>query len=394
MRCLKKVPLSGEALQITVMPDARRCMVTLDTGTQILDLHTWKVLEDFLPISEQAVITPDGRRCICGSGSLQIWNLETFTQMSSTENGYFSISATAITQDGSRCVSASSDGLVRLWNLTSGRLIGFLERPLHDIVVLTVTQDGHQCIGISRDGVIYAWNIETGALTATQALGGLWFCCAAKTPDGNRCAGCTLFRKAKRLKSNQILIWAFSQRKRPHKLPPQYSSCTAMALTAHGGRLILAHNTGDMGTVQIIDLKSGKEMPLRWKPKNRKNFANDQVNSIAATPDGSCIILGTCSDIAIWHEGDNEACLIPVGEWIHAVAVTPDGWRCVSASDDTLRLWDTSTGECLSTIKLLHGIDLLGVDLSQAVCMPKDYAQTLYQNGALIAGRKPEDGDP
>lgn len=392
-QCLKKILLNGEAFQITVMPNESQCMVTLDTGTQMLELHTGKVLEKFFPISEQAVITPDGRRCICGSGALQIWNLETFTQMCSTEDGYFSISAIAITPDSSRCISASSDGLVRLWNLTSGRLIGFLEMSPHDIEALTVTPDGCQCIGISKNGVIQTWNIETKALIATRAFDDLWLCSAAITPDGNWCAGYPLFRRAKRLTSNQILLWNFSKWKRPHKLPFQDSSYTAMALIENGNRLILAHNKENMGTVQIIDLKSGKETPLCWKSKERQNFANDQVNAIAATPDGSCIILGTCSDIAIWHEGDNEAYLIPIGEWIYAVAVTPDGQRCVSASGDILQLWDTCTGECLSTIKLLHNIDLLGVDLSQAVCRPKDYAKTLYQNGALIAGVKPEDSD-
>lgn len=120
-----------------------------------------------------------------------------------------------------------------------------------------------------------------------------------------------------------------------------------------------------------------------------------QVNSIAATPDGNCIILGTFENIAIWHEGDSKAHLILAsrGKMINAVAVTPDGRRCISASGGTLRIWDTDTGECLSTIKPLENIDLLGVDLSQAICSPEDYAKILYQNGALIVGSKPEDGD-
>lgn len=391
-RCLKKVPLIGEALQITVMPDGARCMVTLGTATQILDFHTGEVLEEFFPIPEQAVITPDGRRCICGSGALEIWNLETCTQMCGTEEGYFSISAAAITPDGRRCVSASSDGLVRLWDLSRGQLTGFLESPDRSIMgAMAVTSDG-RCLGITKNGTMQTWDIETGMPVESRRLDDLWFRSAAITPDG-RCAGYLFFKNSKRLESDRILLWDFARWKKPHQLPPQYSSCTAMALTAHGSRLILSYNKEDTGIVQIIDLQSGKETQLRWKPKNRQNFADDQVNSIAATPDGSCIVLGTCSGIAIWREGNMEARLIPAGEWIHAVAVTPDGRRCVSGAGDTLRVWDTDTGECLSAIKLLHNLDLLGVDLSHAECRPRDYAKTLYQNGALIAGDKPEHGN-
>lgn len=392
-QCLQKVPLHKEALQITVVPDESRCMVTLDTGTKILSLHTGEVLKEFSPIPERAVITPDGRRYICGNCALEVWNLGTCTRMCGTEEGSVSISAAAITPDGGRCVSASSDGLVRLWDISRGQLIGFLETPVHHMMeALTVTADGSHCIGISKDGTMQTWEIRTGALTDTRVLEDLWFNSAAITPDGSRCVGSPLRRNSKPLESNQILLWDLTRRKGPRELPSQYFSYTAMALTTDGRCLISANNTlGEMGTVQKIDLRSGRETPLCWKPGGRKNLTNSQVNSIAATPDGSCMILGTCDHIAVWHKGDREARLIPSDEWIYAVAVTPDGRRCVSASHNTLRVWDIGTGECVSAIELLHNIDLLGVDLSQAECRPKSYAKTLYQNGALTAGGKPED---
>ena len=37
---------------------------------------------------------------------------------------------------------------------------------------------------------------------------------------------------------------------------------------------------------------------------------------------------------------------------VHAVAVTPDGRRAISASDDkTLRVWDLESGQSLRTLK-------------------------------------------
>ena len=393
-RYSKNLLLGEEARQITVMPDELRCMVVLDTSTQIWDLHTKKILKKFFPLSENAVITPDGRRCIFGSLSLEIWNLETCTQMCGTEEGGVYISAVAITPDGRQCVSASTDGLVRLWDIGREQLIGFLETPLHqDIVALTITADGSQCIGISRNGNMQTWDMETRALVHSQKIAGLWLNSAAITPDGLRCAGYTLYRKSKRLKSSQLLLWDFTQSKRPHKLPVQ-GACTAMALTADDGYLILASNDRiqegvEMGIVRKNNLQSGEANPLCWKPKDRKS-TDGQINAIAAALDGACIVLGTCSGIAIWHEGNEEARSITTGERIYSVAITPDGKRCISGTDDTLRVWDTDTGECISIIKLLHNIDLLGINLSQAEFRPKYYARTLYQNGALICNRRTE----
>lgn len=391
-RCLMKIPLSDTAHQIIVMPDENRCMVTTETITQILNLYTGDAEGSFPPFSGQVIITPDGRRCIYGSCALEIWNLETCTRICGADKSESFISAVAITPDGQWCISASSDGLVRLWDIRRGRLIRFLETPVRYIIkALAITPDGRQCIGISDRGTTQTWDIKSGALIESRELGKLWFYSASITSDGRWCVGCTLNFKT----LDQIFLWDLTLCKISRRLPPRYFLCTAMELIADGNHLILVDNKEEIGTVYKIDLQSGKEIPFHWKPKNGKMRRDGQVNSIAATPDGNCIILGTFENIAIWHEGDSKAHLILAsrGKMINAVAVTPDGRRCISASGGTLRIWDTDTGECLSTIKPLENIDLLGVDLSQAICSPEDYAKILYQNGALIVGSKPEDGD-
>lgn len=392
MQCSMKIPLSGTARQIIVMPDENRCMVTSETITQILNLCTGDVEGEFSSLSGRVIITPDSRRCICGICALEIWNLETCTRMCGADKSGSFISAAAITPDGQWCISASSDGLVRLWDIGRGRLIRFLETPVRYIMkALAITPDGRKCIGISDRGTTQTWDIKTGALMESRELGNLWLFSASITPDGRWCVGCTPNWET----PDQILLWDLTLWNPPRKLPPRYFFCTAMALTADGNHLILVDNREKIGVVHKIDLQSGKETPLHWKPQNGKIRRDGQINSIAATPDGNCIILGTYGNIAIWHEGDSEAHMIPAsrGKMINVVAVTPDGRRCISASRSTLRIWDTDTGECLSTIKPLDNIDLLGVDLSQAVCSPEDYAKILYQNGALIVGGKPENCD-
>ena len=39
-------------------------------------------------------------------------------------------------------------------------------------------------------------------------------------------------------------------------------------------------------------------------------------------------------------------------DWVHRVAITPDGRRAVSGSaDSTVRVWDLETGQCLATLE-------------------------------------------
>lgn len=70
---------------------------------------------------------------------------------------------------------------------------------------------------------------------------------------------------------------------------------------------------------------------------------------------------------------------------VNAVAVSSDGQRCVSApSDDTLRIWDIDTGQCLKVLQPLPGMTLFDVDLSAASITSPALAEVLRQNGARV----------
>jgi WD40 repeat protein len=73
-----------------------------------------------------------------------------------------------------------------------------------------------------------------------------------------------------------------------------------------------------------------------------------RVRSVALTPDGTRAISGSDDHtLKIWdlRHGKLEQTIIGHADAIKAVAVVPDGTRAVSASDDhTLRVWDLSTG--------------------------------------------------
>ena len=78
------------------------------------------------------------------------------------------------------------------------------------------------------------------------------------------------------------------------------------------------------------------------------------VNAVAVTPDGTRAV--SASDdktLRIWDftAGRSVGTLAGHTAWVRSVAVTPDGGRVVSGSkDNTLRVWDLATGRSIATL--------------------------------------------
>ena len=79
------------------------------------------------------------------------------------------------------------------------------------------------------------------------------------------------------------------------------------------------------------------------------------INAVAVTPDGRrCVSASNDGTLKVWNLVNGE-CLHTLEGHIrelNAVAVTPDGRQCVSASNDgTLKVWDLVNGVCLHTLE-------------------------------------------
>jgi small GTP-binding protein len=76
---------------------------------------------------------------------------------------------------------------------------------------------------------------------------------------------------------------------------------------------------------------------------------------VAVTPDGRRVISGSNDGtVRVWDLGTGQ-CLATLEnhiDFVWGVAVTPDGRRVISGSDDgTVRVWDLETGQCLATLE-------------------------------------------
>ena len=109
------------------------------------------------------------------------------------------------------------------------------------------------------------------------------------------------------------------------------------------------------------------------------------VTSVTALPDGRCVSGSGDNTLRVWDSNTGECLRSMEGHsnWVTSVAALPDG-RCVSGSDDgTLRIWDPDTGKCLDILEPME-VDVCGMDFSRAILTP-DLAKQLWHNGANIS---------
>jgi hypothetical protein len=89
-----------------------------------------------------------------------------------------SVSAVAVSPDGRRAVSASSDDTLKLWDLESGRELRTLEGHSDSVSAVAVSPDGRRAVSASWDHTLKLWDLETGTVMAAFTCDAPVQCCS------------------------------------------------------------------------------------------------------------------------------------------------------------------------------------------------------------------------
>ena len=68
----------------------------------------------------------------------------------------------AVTPDGRRAVSTSTDQTLRLWDLGTGQTIHELLGHMDVVRAVAVTPDGRRAVSASNDQTLRLWDLGTG----------------------------------------------------------------------------------------------------------------------------------------------------------------------------------------------------------------------------------------
>lgn len=249
---------------------------------------------------------------------------------------------------GSRLASAAWRGSsIRVWNIATGACIFTLTGHLERVNSLAVLRDGKLASG-SSDTTVRMWNTETGK--CMQILKGhhAHVTSLAALSGGILASGCS---------DGTIHVWETATGVRLQTLQDHVDSCQVMALSVLSDGTLMSATS--LGLLHKWDLATSTCTHMRIPC-----FDLSRVTAMASLSHGN-VALG-CLDgiVQIWNTTTDNCERTMRGHTgaVHALAVLEDGtlaslgddetvlpWQ---GNDDTMHVWNTSTGICTHTLQV------------------------------------------
>ncbi|MBP7962796.1 MAG: CHAT domain-containing protein [Caldilineaceae bacterium] len=278
-------------------------------------------------------VTSDGRRAVSASSdrTVRVWDLESGENVATLMGHESLVTSVAVTPDGRRAVSASIAGTVRVWDLGSGKSIATQMGHKVPVIAVTLTPDGKRVVSALSDGTVRVWDLGGGESTAKMIDKKTAVMSVVVTLDGRRAVSS--------LSDGTLRVWDLDSGASVATLAGHVGRVPSVVVTSDGRRAVSA---SDDGTLRVWDLETGESVATLTGHKAT-------VWSVAVTSDGQRAVSASYDrTLRVWDLESGKCVAILTGheDGVKSVAVTPDGQRAVSASYDcTVRVWDISLGQ-------------------------------------------------
>jgi WD40 repeat protein len=376
---------TGAVFGVAVTPDGGRIVTgSRDATARVWDAQTGAELLQIKATDAiwRVAVTPDGARIVTGSpdGTARIWDARTATELLELKGHSDSVNSVAVMPDGDRVVTASADRTARIWDARTGAELLQLKGHSAAVFAMAVTPDGARIVTGSEDNTARVWDARTGAeLLQLKGHSGAVLAVAV-TPDGAHIVTGSPDRTAR--------IWDARTGAELLQLKGHTDSVSAVAVTPDGGRIVTGSNDG---TARVWDATTGVELlqlkghadeacskliaflfPTGGLNKEREARLAELLKSLDPTDALPPLDIARLAQYADKRKRLLDAAIrtnliaatgpepqanrtsveTHCAYHVNAVAVTPDGARIVTGSDDSIaRVWDATTGLELLQLK-------------------------------------------
>jgi WD40 repeat protein len=286
--------------------------------------------------------SPDGQRLASGSddGTAKLWDAKSgklLRTIAERDSSITAIGAVGFSPDGKRLAGAiTEDATVRIWDTATGRPLCKLQGHTGNVTRLAFSPDGQRLATASEDHTVKVWSTDTGRELVTLAGHADGVAGVAFSPGGGRLASAGY--------DNTVRVWDSASGLLCFTLAGHAAAVMDVAYSPDGQRLATA-SLDD--TVKFWSAKGGHAVEaVRVAGTTR---------GVAFSPDGRHLAGGRGQHVVVLDTATGKEVRTLKGHEMQmaALAYAPDGKRLASLSfDNTVRVWDTSTGQAIRTLRL------------------------------------------
>ena len=257
--------------------------------------------------------------------SIIIWNVWRQEKKYASLKGHSGpITSVVFTVGRENLVSGSLDRTVRLWDVSTGNMLHtFSASGMGGVYSVASFMSGGHILSGSEDGMIRMWDTRHREMSPKKFIGhtGKVISLSVKFTDRGR-------RFASGSSDGTIRVW---------DVAIDEGSVEAIAASPNGEYLVSGSLTG---TVSILRIETGELIkgPLKGH--------NERVTSLSFLSDGDHFASGSYDGtVIIWNLTDGSVTWSSKQQSVWANCFSPDGNHVASGTGNTIRVWDSKTGE-------------------------------------------------
>jgi WD40 repeat protein len=343
----------------------------------------WRVRAHTGKISS-LVPMPDGRRIVSvpKMGKPSVWSIEDGAPLLTLGSHGGAVTALVAAQWTHEVVSTATDGMLRIWNLNRAEPSASVGSHAGAINALVMVPNVHRCLSASDDGMIKVWDADVGeelnALYNRPSIGPIQ--ALAVTPYGDLAVSG---------EGSNIQLWNLITSLAIGQAQPLSSQVNVLTFLPRSYAFVCGLNDGSLSFCEIRKLEDYLKQDLVERAPQgevaqkllgkspspvvvreigvRRPDEISPVRAVAVSPDGRKIISGSEDGLLrVWALAASpspsifESHVVPPIEVPHAepttigrhdgavtaVAISLDGRYLVSGSEDSaVKLWDIARGE-------------------------------------------------